>query len=96
MDNIRQKLKRRFSHKDQTDNFDDHDSGDEETVDYVTKEADDAEREGQDTGKPGSLLNRMIMHGNKKTEEQIAREMAATNAGAGAGAGGPEKVVTQR
>lgn len=73
-------------------NFDEHDSADEDTVDYVTKEADDAEKEGHDTGKPGSFLNRLILHGNKKTEEQIAREVAAANRQAGAG----DKVVVQR
>ena len=74
-------------------NFDDHDdSGDEETQQYVSKEAEEAEREGHDTGRPGSLLNRMISHGNKKTEDQLAREMAAANPEAG----GADKVVTQR
>lgn len=74
-------------------NFDDHDdSGDEETQDYVGKEADEAEKEGYDTGRPGSLLNRMISHGNKKTEDQLARESAAANPQAG----GADKVVTQR
>jgi len=92
MDNIREKLKRRLSHKDQAANFDEHDSADEETMDYVTKEADDAEKEGHDTGKPGSFLNRLITHGNKKTEEQLAREAAARNAQAGSA----DRVVTQR
>jgi hypothetical protein len=73
-------------------NFDEHDSADEETVDYVTKEADDAEKEGYDTGKPGSFLNRLITHGNKKTEEQLAREAAAANPEAGAA----DQVVVQR
>ena len=59
-------------------------------MDYVNKEADEAEKEGQDYGKPGSLLNRLIMHGNKKTEDQIAREMAAANTKAGSA----DKVVT--
>ncbi|EXJ84293.1 hypothetical protein A1O3_04960 [Capronia epimyces CBS 606.96] len=92
MENIRAKLKRRLSHKDQNANFDDHDSADEDTVAHVTKEADDAEKEGHATGKPGSFLNRLILHGNKKTEEQIAREFAAANPEAGAAG----KVVTQR
>ncbi|EXJ78631.1 hypothetical protein A1O1_09032 [Capronia coronata CBS 617.96] len=92
MESIRAKLKRRLSHKDQNANFDEHDSADEDTIDYVTKEADDAEKEGYDTGKPGSFLNRLILHGNKKTEEQLAREMAAANSEAGAA----DKVVVQR
>merc|ERR1712093_116512 len=86
------KAQAQTSHKDQAANFDEHDSADEETMDYVTKEADDAEREGHDTGKPGSFLNRLIMHGNKKTEEQLAREAAARNAEAGSA----DRVVTQR
>jgi len=61
-------------------------------VDHITKEAADAEREDHDTGKPGSFLNRLISHGNKKTEDQIAREMAASNPEVGAA----DKVVTQR
>ncbi|KEF53423.1 uncharacterized protein A1O9_10398, partial [Exophiala aquamarina CBS 119918] len=67
-------------------NFDDYDSGDEETSGFVTKEAEEAEKSGQEAGRPGSLLNRMISHGNKKTEDQIAREAreaAAANPGAG-------------
>jgi len=82
MESIRAKLKRRLSHKDETANFDDHDSADEETVDHVNKEADAAEKEGHDTGRPGSFLNRLILHGNKKTEDQLAREAAAANPGA--------------
>ncbi|EXJ63472.1 uncharacterized protein A1O5_11521 [Cladophialophora psammophila CBS 110553] len=92
MESIRAKIKRRLSHKDKDINFDDHDSADEETTDYVTKEADDAEREGHDAGKPGSFLNRLILHGNKKTEDQLAREMAASNPSAG----GTDRQVTQQ
>lgn len=61
-------------------------------MDHVTKEAEAAEKEGHDVGKPGSFLNRLIMHGNKKTEDQLAREAAASNPEAGAA----DKVVTQR
>lgn len=61
-------------------------------MDYVGKEAEDAEKAGYDTGKPGSFLNRLIMHGNKKTEDQLAREAAAANPEAG----GADRVVTQR
>jgi len=61
-------------------------------MEYVGKEADDAERNGEDSGKPGSFLNRLILHGNKKTEDQIAREMAASNPEAGAA----DRQVTQQ
>merc|ERR1711904_123647 len=74
MENMKAKIKRRFSHKDPEPNFDDHSSGDEETSEYVSKEAEEAEKGGHDAGRPGSLLNRMISHGNKKTEDQLARE----------------------
>jgi hypothetical protein len=62
-------------------NFDDHDSADEETHTYLHKELEDAEKSDEPHGKPGSLLNRMIMHGNKKTEEQLAAENAAKGQG---------------
>ncbi|KPI35480.1 uncharacterized protein AB675_10927 [Cyphellophora attinorum] len=89
--NIRDKIKRRFSHKNEPEptNFDDYDSNDEqdeETSTYLTKESEKAEAEGHDSGKPGSLLNRMIEHGNKKTEAQLARESQLAqqgNTGAG-------------
>lgn len=76
MDNIRAKIKRRFSHKDpEPQNFDEYDSSEEgqdhETSTYLSREIEKAEAEGHEQGKPGSLLNRMIMHGNKKTEAEI-------------------------
>lgn len=74
-------------------NFDDYSSGDEETADYVNKEADKAEKDGYDQGKPGTFLNKLIAHGNKKTEDQIARENAAASTG---GAGGTQELVTGR
>ncbi|KAJ9604357.1 hypothetical protein H2200_011191 [Cladophialophora chaetospira] len=88
MQNIREKLKRRLSHKDakETD-FDDADSADEETIGYVTKDVDEAEESNQDFGKPGSFLNRLILHGNKKTEDQLAREHAERQRMQAAGAG---------
>lgn len=61
-------------------NFDDDDaSADEETVTYVNKEVEDHEKEGDKypEGRPNSFLNRMISHGNKKTEDEIARDIAA-------------------
>lgn len=62
-------------------------------MDYVSKEADEAEKEGYDTGRPGSFLNRLISHGNKKTEDQLARESAASNTNTQAQAQGSDKVV---
>ena len=66
-------------------NFDEYDSNDEgqdeETSAYLSREIDKAEADGHDQGKPGTLLNRMIAHGNKKTEDQIARESAARAGG---------------
>ena len=47
---------------------------DDETAGHLSREAERAEEQGQDTGKPGSFLNRLIEHGNKKTEAQLARE----------------------
>lgn len=61
-------------------NFDDHDDADEETQAYLQKEIDAAETGTEDHGKPGSLLNRMILHGNKKTEDEIASGHAGINA----------------
>jgi hypothetical protein len=65
-------------------NFDEYDSGDEnqdeETSKYLNKEIEKAETENHPEGRPGTLLNRMISHGNKKTEDQLAREAAEANA----------------
>lgn len=61
-------------------NFDDDDASvDEETNTYVNKEVEDHEKEGDKypEGRPNSFLNRMISHGNKKTEEEVARDKAA-------------------
>jgi DNA invertase Pin-like site-specific DNA recombinase len=77
-------------------NFDEHDSGDDETVEYVSKEAEEAEKEGHEMGRPNSLLNRMISHGNKKTEEQIARDLAAKNQAGATGNTVTHNTVTQR
>ncbi|KAK5078516.1 hypothetical protein LTS08_006521 [Lithohypha guttulata] len=92
MTNIRAKVKRRFSHKDAEPDFDDPDaSADEETHSYVSKEVETAEKEGDKypMGRPNSFLNRMISHGNKKTEDEIAGEMrAAEQRNHGAGMGG--------
>ncbi len=59
-------------------NFDEHDEADEETNTFVNREVEDAEKnDAEPYGKPGSFLNRLIMHGNKKTEDEIATENAA-------------------
>lgn len=64
-----------------TANFDEHDEADEETQEHLSKEIDDAEKnEEHPEGRPGTLLNRMISHGNKKTEEQIAADARAAAA----------------
>lgn len=49
---------------------------DEETSSYVNKEVEEAEKHGdrEPLGRPNSFLNRMISHGNKKTEDQLARD----------------------
>jgi hypothetical protein len=71
-------------------NFDEYDSGDEnqdeETSKYLNKEIEKAEADNQPEGRPGTLLNRMISYGNKKTEDQLAREAAEANARNTAGA----------
>jgi len=79
--NVRAKLKRRLSHKEENPNFDEYESGDEDTQAHTTAEIEEAEKKGYDQGKPGSFLNKLIMHGNKKTEEQIAKENAAKQVG---------------
>jgi len=58
------------------DNFDEYESGDEETQEYINKEVEEHEKEADKypQGRPGTLLNRMISHGNKKTEEQLAKD----------------------
>jgi len=50
------------------------DEADEETNQHLQKEIEEAEKHGYDQGKPGSFLNKLIAHGNRKTEEQLARE----------------------
>ena len=50
------------------------DEADEETNQHLQKEIEEAEKHGYDQGKPGGFLHKLIAHGNKKTEEQLARE----------------------
>ncbi|KAK5165051.1 uncharacterized protein LTR77_009148 [Saxophila tyrrhenica] len=77
MQNIREKLKRKLSMHDKNPNLDEvetEDDVDDETAGHLQREIDKAEREGHPEGKPGSFLNKLISHGNKKTEEQLQRE----------------------
>jgi hypothetical protein len=53
------------------------DEADEETHTHLQKEIEEAEKHGHDQGKPGGFLNRLIAHGNKKTEEQLQKEAEA-------------------
>jgi len=57
-----------------TANFDEHDDADDETTGNLHREMEEAETGNYDAGKPGSFLNRLISHGNKKTEDDLARE----------------------
>lgn len=61
---------------------DDVSSADEETHTHVNKEVEDAEKEGDKypMGRPNSFLNRMISHGNEKTEKQLAKDRAEAEA----------------
>lgn len=63
------------------DDYDEASDVDEETTGHLHREIEKAEKEGHDTGRPGTFLNKLIMHGNKKTEEQLAREAAYANQG---------------
>ena len=52
-----------------------YEDADEETAAHLQKEIEEAEKNNHDTGKPGSFLNRLINHGNRKTEEELRREV---------------------
>ncbi|KAI4741737.1 hypothetical protein E4T50_07817 [Aureobasidium sp. EXF-12298] len=88
MQAVRQKIKRALSMHDKETNFDEHEELDEETTGHLHKQLEEAEAEDSKypQGRPGSFLNRLISHGNKKTEDQIAAEIAAGPQAAGAGA----------
>ncbi|CAD0014254.1 unnamed protein product [Aureobasidium pullulans] len=79
MQAVRQKIKRALSMHDKETNFDEHEELDEETTGHLHKQLEEAEAEDSKypQGRPGSFLNRLISHGNKKTEDQIAAEIAA-------------------
>jgi len=48
----------------------------------LCRDIEDAEESNHPQGRPGSFLNRLISHGNKKTEDQMAAEQAAAQKGA--------------
>ncbi|KAF2208927.1 hypothetical protein CERZMDRAFT_87328 [Cercospora zeae-maydis SCOH1-5] len=94
MQNIRAKIKRKLSIRDKDANPDDYENAsdvDEETTGHLHREIEKAEAEGHNMGKPGSFLNKLIMHGNKKTEEQLAKEAAYANQGGQQQIGGPQQ-----
>ncbi|KAK0259232.1 hypothetical protein LTR91_021255 [Friedmanniomyces endolithicus] len=88
MQNMREKLRRKLSMKDANPNYDefnDEDDVDDETHRHLQREMQKAEENHEEPyGKSGSFLNKLIMHGNKKTEEEMRRESAMSSAGAGA------------
>lgn len=80
MSNIREKLKRKLSmHDKNIDLNENHDDAeiDEETTGNLHREIERSEAEGHPQGRPNSFLNRLISHGNDKTEKQIAADMEA-------------------
>ncbi|KAL8750263.1 MAG: hypothetical protein Q9184_006483 [Pyrenodesmia sp. 2 TL-2023] len=73
MDALKRKvMPRRFSMKDGSDDFHNYEEADEETQKHLEKEFAEAEKKGWAQGKPGSFLNKLIQHGNRKTEEEFA------------------------
>jgi len=76
METIKRRI-RAFSLKKGDTDFDNHSEADEDTQHHLQKEIDDAEKAGHDTGRPGSFLNKLILHGNKKTEEQFRQAQQA-------------------
>ncbi|KAK4900070.1 hypothetical protein LTR27_002833 [Elasticomyces elasticus] len=83
MQNMREKLRRKLSLHDKQPNMDEYD--DEEDVDdeayrHLQREMRKAEENHEEPyGKQGSFLNKLIMHGNKKTEEEMARDSALSS-----------------
>jgi len=74
MNALKEKVKRRFSIKDKHEPDYSADEADEETNQALQREIDEAEQQGHAQGKPGGFLHKLIAHGNKKTEEQLARD----------------------
>ncbi|KAI4214085.1 MAG: hypothetical protein L6R36_009441 [Xanthoria steineri] len=77
----RKVLPRRYSMKDGSTDYDNYDEADEETQKHLQKEFAEAERHGWAEGKPGSFLNRLIAHGNKKTEEELRKSGGGSSEG---------------
>ncbi|KAI4168093.1 MAG: hypothetical protein LQ343_006664 [Gyalolechia ehrenbergii] len=74
MDSLKRKvLPRRFSMKNGDTDYHSYEEADEETQKHLEKEFAEAEKHGWAQGKPGSFLNKLIQHGNKKTEEEFAK-----------------------
>ncbi|PSK59275.1 hypothetical protein B9Z65_3599 [Elsinoe australis] len=74
-ESIRQKLARKLSMNDKEQHdYDNYDEADDETTGNLHRDIEESESGNHAEGKPGSFLNRLISHGNKKTEDQLARE----------------------
>ncbi|TKA65621.1 hypothetical protein B0A55_07287 [Friedmanniomyces simplex] len=71
------------------DEFHDEEDVDDETHRHLQREMQKAEENHEEPyGKQGSFLNKLIMHGNKKTEEEMARESALSGENKKPGVGG--------
>lgn len=55
------------------EDYHNYEEADEETQRHLEKEFAEAEKKGWAQGKPGSFLNKLIQHGNRKTEEEFAK-----------------------
>ncbi|KAL8688924.1 MAG: hypothetical protein Q9218_005280 [Villophora microphyllina] len=62
--------------KNDDNDYHSYEEADEETQKHLEKEFAEAEKNGWAQGKPGSFLNKLIMYGNKKTEEELAKNSA--------------------
>ena len=79
MDKIRQKIKRKLSMKEENPNFDEYNDTEDVDDDFhgnLSRDAEKAEQDNLPQGRPNSMLNRLISHGNKRTEDQITKEAA--------------------
>ncbi|KAK3072110.1 hypothetical protein LTR53_007418 [Teratosphaeriaceae sp. CCFEE 6253] len=86
MQNVREKLRRKLSMKDPQPNLNDYDDEsdvDDETYRHMQKEMRKAEENHEEPyGKQGSFINKLIVHGNKKTEDEIVAGGAGSKGGA--------------
>ncbi|CAF9911771.1 MAG: hypothetical protein HETSPECPRED_000439 [Heterodermia speciosa] len=73
----RKVMPRRYSMKEGSTDYHNYEEADEETQKHLEKEFAEAEKNGWAEGKPGSFLNRLISHGNKKTEEELRASAAS-------------------